>query len=125
MQGFKGVCGQNDRTVCFWMNTTDVNQTLLGWGSFQEYGKWEIMTDQSGKIILRLQMGSIYGGPSVNDGQWHHVAVVLNVGGANADTKIFCFISTVCRSLQKQGCTLRLIPMNFMICLSAVLEVVL
>jgi len=103
MQGFKGVCGQNDRTVCFWMNTTDVNQTLLGWGSFQEYGKWEIMTEQSGRIILRLQMGSIYGGPSVNDGQWHHVAVVLNVDGASADTRDILLYIDGLPILQKAG----------------------
>jgi hypothetical protein len=86
MTGFKGVCGQKDRTVCFWMNSTGVNQALVGWGSYEDYAKWAIATDETGEIIVRLQKGNIFGGPSVNDGLWHHVAVVLNRDGEEADT---------------------------------------
>lgn len=86
MQGFKGVSGQTDRTVCFWMNTTGVNQALVGWGSYEDYAKWAILTSEDGKILLRLQGGNVTSAPAVSNGLWHHVAVVLNTDGAGADT---------------------------------------
>lgn len=86
MAGFKGVCGQSDRTVCFWMNTTGLEEALLGWGSFEEYAKWLLLLDAQEKFGPRLQGGNVTTSAVVNDGLWHHVAVVLNVDGAEADT---------------------------------------
>lgn len=86
MKGFKGVCGQNDRTVCFWMNSTDVESPFISWGSYEDYAKWLIMTEETGNIILRLQKGYVCGDTVLSDGLWHHVAVVLDVDGVGANT---------------------------------------
>ena len=88
IEGFKGITGQHDRTVCFWMNSSQLNNAMVGWGSNEsESGSlWEVISDTVGDLSTLVKDGRAESGIFITDGQWHHIAVVLDVDGFQADT---------------------------------------
>ncbi len=65
------------RTVEFWVNTTaTADQTIFSYGSGDDF---EIVMESTGVIFVEEgggNIGNVFGTISINDGVWHHVAVV-------------------------------------------------
>lgn len=84
IDGFKGIVGTNARTVSAWIKTTETNNSIgiVSWGDLPSGNKWSLLvqntTDPKGTLRLELGYGNTIAGTPVNDGQWHHVAWVLD-----------------------------------------------
>lgn len=84
---FQGITGGTNRTMEAWINTTanSNNQTLiLSWGVNSAQEKWDMRINQ-GKLRIEYSGGGINGTQIINDGVWHHVAIVVSNNGANLD----------------------------------------
>ena len=74
---YKGVTGQNPRTVALWLKTTAQSGDLVTWGS-DEAGKRFNFCFFRSRVGVVPKGGYLYMNAPVHDGQWHHVAVVVH-----------------------------------------------
>ncbi len=75
--GFKGITGQNSRTCTAWIKTSTTSGEILTWGQEYNGGRWIIRVNEGGQLRAEVQGGNIIGSTLINDGTWHHIAVVL------------------------------------------------
>jgi len=87
MLNYEGVLGTQNRTVTAWIKTTACGD-IVSWGVTTEDGqKWIVLVngnDSNGTFeALRTECAGsrIVGSTVLTDGQWHHVASVLESGG--------------------------------------------
>ncbi len=81
--GYKGVTGAASRTFTAWIKTTAVSDEIVTWGSEPSNGaRWIIRVNEGGQLRAEVQGGNIIGTTAINDGSWHHVAVVLEDDGS-------------------------------------------
>ena len=74
--GYKGVSCGHMRTVCAWIQTSQISEMILSYGGLNPGTRWLFFITNS-KLQLGVGGGNIFSNRSVNDGQWHHVAAVL------------------------------------------------
>lgn len=75
--GFTGISGGQSRTCTAWVKTTATEQNLvLSWGRPQPGQKWMFGT-VNGQFGAGVWGGNITTERTINDGQWHHVALVI------------------------------------------------
>ena len=84
---YKGISGNNSRTIEAWINTTVNNKEINSWGLNQAGQKWVFRLNNDGTLRAEVNGGYKYGTTAVDDGQWHHVAVVFN--GSNITSAQF------------------------------------
>lgn len=77
--GYKGVTGSGPRTVALWIKTKAASGDLVTWGA-NEAGKMFILGHIRGRIGVTPKSGYRYMNADLNDGAWHHVAVVIQEG---------------------------------------------
>lgn len=77
--------GKAPRTITAWIKAPDnaapENQTFFSYGVNSSGQRVTCRLDTSSssqKLRLEVQNGYIYGSTKVNDGQWHHVAIVID-----------------------------------------------
>ena len=100
--GFKGVTGVRSRTVSAWIKTTMTTVgEIISWGydgdgdiwGEEDVGghDWVFRVLAQGNLRLRVGGGGINGTTLVADGQWHHVAAVLESDGTPdvSDIKLY------------------------------------
>ena len=75
---YKGISGSANRTVEAWIKTTITGKEIVSWGKNANGEKWLLRLDGSGKLRTEVASGYRVGTTAINDGQWHHVAAVLN-----------------------------------------------
>ncbi len=96
--GYPGVLGKHDRTVAAWIKTTTTGD-ILGWGLATDTQKWvfRVQTDNgnAGSLRLEVQGGRICGWTDLRDGEWHHVAAVLESAGAPTIANIRLYVDGV------------------------------
>lgn len=80
--GFKGITGQASRTCVAWVKTTDVTKDFLSWGEDSTGGRWVVRINDNGELRAQVLGGYIIGTTKINDGAWHHIAVVLENDGS-------------------------------------------
>ena len=89
--GYAGIGGGASRTIGVWIkadedlaNSEKNIHTIVSWGAAEAGKKWVFMLDSNtGQLALATYGGKVIGGPDLEDGQWHHVAVVLPEGASN------------------------------------------
>ena len=64
------------RSLSIWVNTSDNEGSILSWGDNGDGNLWELEIID-GKFGLRVGGGRLEGLHSVNDGNWHQLAVVF------------------------------------------------
>jgi len=80
---YKGVLGKGPRTVSLWMKTSSSDdQGIIQWGSVSAGNLWSLRMDEiggSGDYSVRAEVhsGGVGATTPLDDGLWHHVAVVL------------------------------------------------
>ena len=75
---YTGVGGTTNRTVEAWIKTTNgSNGEICSWGTNTTGAKWVFRYVQ-GRLRVEVNGGGTESSKLVNDGQWHHVACVLN-----------------------------------------------
>lgn len=73
---YPGVVGGQARTVCAWIRTTQPNGMILTYGGLDTGTRWLFFVNNS-KLQLGVSGGNLVSDLTVADGQWHHVAAVL------------------------------------------------
>ncbi|HVJ46921.1 MAG TPA: LamG-like jellyroll fold domain-containing protein [Luteolibacter sp.] len=84
---YRGIEGASPRTVALWIRVpeTDIHAGtgILSWGSVAEDRAWQISINWSekdgpvGRLRLGTFAGKIVGTTLLQDGNWHHIAVVM------------------------------------------------
>ena len=78
-QGYTGIAGGNDRTICAWIQTNAPGGILsYGAETAGTGGKWNMSVNAEGKLDVTVWDGRVYGSTVLVDGLWHHVTAVLN-----------------------------------------------
>ena len=91
VDGFYGISVNSPRTVAAWIkadedlaNAENVFHAIASWGAAEASKKWVFMLDSNtGQLSFSTYGGVVGGGPDLEDGLWHQVAVVLPVGSDN------------------------------------------
>jgi hypothetical protein len=82
VQGYPGICGKNPRAVFAWIKTRGtpaVRLPVVVWGQNQPGAYWQIEVDEDQRLRLSCGSGFVSANEQqVGDGDWHHVAVVLD-----------------------------------------------
>jgi hypothetical protein len=82
VEGFSGVCGKKPRAVLAWIKTQGVPAgplPVVAWGQVQTEAYWIMEVDEDQRLRLSCESGFISANEQqVGDGNWHHVAVVLD-----------------------------------------------
>jgi hypothetical protein len=94
--GYKGITGTASRSCMAWIKTSTVNGSILIWGDTSVNGqRWDLRLQDFGGHPGRL-MVSVKGAyrasrQNLADGNWHHVAAVLEEDGtpSTADIKLY------------------------------------
>ncbi len=97
--GYQGIVGTNSRTVTAWINTTQ-DGTIISWGSTNPAGgKWMFVaqnaTDLKKAIRVGIWGGYIVGSTDIFDGNWHHVAAVLENDGTPDVSEVKLYVDGV------------------------------
>lgn len=82
---FQGISGGAQRTVEAWIKTSASANTetlILSWGVGENEQKWDMRLN-GGRLRIEYQGGGSNGTNLINDGTWHHVAVVVPSDGAS------------------------------------------
>jgi hypothetical protein len=81
--GYYGIGGANSRTVSLWIKTSTANcfhnQQLVEWGGPNQGRFWTVYLSDCRKVVVSdgRRNYDVYSSKSLTDGQWHHVAAVL------------------------------------------------
>jgi hypothetical protein len=82
VEGFSGICGKKPRAIFAWIKTQGIpagKLPLLAWGQVQPGAYWLLEVDEDQRLRLSCESGFISANEQqVGDGNWHHVAVVLD-----------------------------------------------
>lgn len=98
--GSPGVSGSNSRTIEAWIKTTansipsagGSQKTIVDWGTFINGQRFTFNLLHANAIRLEVGGNGLSGTIPVNDGNWHHVAVVYN---ASATNKVSLYVDGV------------------------------
>lgn len=71
-----GISGGRARTVCAWIQTTQTGGMILTYGGLDTGTRWLFFVNNA-KLQLGVGGGNVVSNQPVADGQWHHVAAVL------------------------------------------------
>jgi len=91
--GYEGILGTHSRTSAAWINVTKTSASIITWGPSGEGTKW-VMRTHNGPASIRLECGrgNTYGTTDLVDGQWHHVAAVLEDDGSPDVSEIKLYV---------------------------------
>jgi len=94
--GYEGIMGSSPRTTCAWINVAKTSASIITWGPAGSGTKW-VMRTHNGPASLRVECGQsyIYGTTDLVDGEWHHVAAVLEDDGSPAVEEIKFYVDGV------------------------------
>ena len=85
---YLGIGGSQNRTLEAWIKTTDgTNGEIISWGTNITGRKW-VFRLADGLLRLEVHGGGTVSSTAVDDGEWHHVACVLN-GSTLADVSFY------------------------------------
>ena len=73
---YKGVTGTKPRTVAAWIKTENDGGEIISWGT-DDAGKMFTFCYIRGRIGIKPNGGYYYMNEPTDDGQWHHVTVVV------------------------------------------------
>jgi hypothetical protein len=81
-EGYKGIFGRNPRTIMAWIKTQPNpagNLPVIAWGQNEPGAYWLVEVDEEQRLRLSCESGFISANEQqVGDGDWHHIAVVLD-----------------------------------------------
>ena len=104
VSGYKGVTGNSSRTCCAWVKSTGSNDIILSWGDYTVAGgKWVVRIHSNGTLRAEVQGGYIYGSTLINDGNWHHIAVVLEDDGSTDISEASLYVDGVLDTIAASG----------------------
>ena len=100
MEGYEGILGTQDRSVMAWVKTTGFGD-WISWGQNTNTQKWiGRINDNAGNgavgaLRTECSGGYIISTTVINDGEWHHVAAVLESAGSPTVEDITMYVDGV------------------------------
>lgn len=85
---YKGVGGSTNRTMEAWIKTTTIGGEILSWGNNATGEKWNWRTTNNGYQRIEINGAGVVGSTNIADGNWHHLAAVLN-GSRLSDVEFY------------------------------------
>ncbi len=89
---YYGVEGSRSRTMTAWVKTTHNDMVIVNWGRAQAGKKNTLKIDANGYLRFEVASGFVIASTTlVNDGQWHHIACVLEESASPnvADVRLY------------------------------------
>jgi len=80
---YKGISGNDERTVEAWIKTAVANKDIVSWGANSNSQKFRFRLNSNGALRLEVNGGNVIGTTILNDNEWHHVALTFNGIGIN------------------------------------------
>jgi len=81
VNGYKGLMSTSDVTVTAWVNTTaSADEGDIAYWGRNSGGRRVDFRVNSGRLRIEHGGGNLQGATSLNDGEWHHVAVTIPAG---------------------------------------------
>jgi hypothetical protein len=78
IDGYTGILGNNPFTITAWVKATDAgDRTIMCWGASTGSDRVDFRLFL-GRLRLEHGGGNLQGTTALNDGEWHHVACVVN-----------------------------------------------
>ena len=74
---YKGITGTKPRTITAWIKTEDDQGEIMAWGA-DDFGKMWFYRHIRGRVGVTPSGGYLYINDKTDDGDWHHVAVVVH-----------------------------------------------
>ena len=100
--GYKGIPGGSSRACSAWIKTTSALRTIiLSWGADLPAQKWLFRTESNGALGVGIFGGNYISTntmTTINDGQWHHVAAMLNDDGSPDISEVLFTIDGIVQS---------------------------
>lgn len=96
IQNYHGVTRGVSRTVSGWIKTQGTSTSVVcSWGMEEGGQKWMFLIFNTGEIGVGVWGGYIKGSNPVNDGNWHHIAAVLEDDGSADLSEIKLYVDGV------------------------------
>ena len=96
--GFKGITGGQSRTCTAWIKT-DTTGAIMSWGNTAPTGGdyWYLLVNYAasgnpGALHVSVMGGNVIGTTDLRDGQWHHIAVVLESDGTPDASELLLYV---------------------------------
>lgn len=92
-----GITGTQSRTCAGWIKTSYANSDnlILSWGYAATGQKWMFRVGSTGKLEVGVWAGVVRGNSTINDGNWHHIAAVLEDDGYPTVNEIKLYVDGV------------------------------
>ncbi|MFN2429190.1 MAG: LamG-like jellyroll fold domain-containing protein [Cryomorphaceae bacterium] len=81
--GYKGISGNNPRTIEAWIKTGVAEKEIVSWGTNNPSEKWTFRVNETGELRAEVSDGNIWGTTVLTDNEWHHVACVFEGDSLN------------------------------------------
>jgi hypothetical protein len=89
--GYKGILGSDPFTIAAWINTSDVEGTIVGWGSTPG-GTTRVEFRINADRLRCESSGSVQGDTTLPDNEWVHVAVTAKAGAVIDDPDVTLYL---------------------------------
>ncbi len=89
---YKGISGGTSRTCMAWIKTSAVSGEIVTWGNSDSGAKWIVRVNETGTLRAEVEGGYIYGTTAIDDGAWHHIAVVLDDDGTPDIEEVLLYV---------------------------------
>lgn len=108
---YYGIGGTSARTVSLWVKTS-ASGTMVQWGSDTIGQLWLMRVEADGTVLTATYGGGVHSTASVADGQWHHIAAVLDAGQTDS-SQIQLYIDGILDATATTGvCTAQTVPVH-------------
>jgi hypothetical protein len=106
---YTGISGSGSRSIAVWIRTETTGQ-IVSWGDSAAGASWVFSVQNSNGVSGALRIdnsgGYIVGTTDLRDGQWHHVAAILNDDGSANVNEVLLYVDGVLEPIsasQSQG----------------------
>ena len=89
---YKGILGPNPFSITAWINTSDVEGTMMGWGSTAG-GTTRVEFRINGDRLRCESSGNVQGDTTLPDGEWFHAAVTVKEGAIIDDPDVTLYLN--------------------------------
>ena len=92
IDGYKGILGPNPFSITAWINTSDDEGTIMGWGSTAG-GTTRLEFRINGDRLRCESSGNVQGDTSLPDNEWIHVAVTAKEGAIISEPDVTLYLN--------------------------------
>ena len=90
ISGYKGISGNNARTLSLWINTSQPDSTVIDWGGSGTGNSWTLVIKDGKPGLLADQNLMLISEDLIHDSNWHHLVLSFPAGSQKlSDVSIY------------------------------------